>query len=115
LPFAAQAALGLFALPMLVELGMKRRFKQRCSPPRSSRPGSRLNDAYNAFVLGSLVPMSKRRVGLDQLRVTRSRGSPVDRPEHGLVLVLSSAVYCLVCLRPGSRSMRFCSRRSACW
>jgi len=105
LPFAAQPALGLFALPMLIELAMKKRFKQALLAAAIIAAWAAPQYAYNAFVLGSLVPMTTQGLASTGYASAGLVVRLLIDPSMGLFWFYPAAAYCLVCLRPGFRSI----------
>jgi hypothetical protein len=105
LPFAAQPALGLFAVPMLIELGLRKRYKEAAFAAAIFAVWAAPQYAYNAFVLGSLVPMTAQGLAATSYASAGLVVRLLFDPSMGLFWFYPAALYCLVCLRPSFRSI----------
>jgi hypothetical protein len=96
---AAQPALALLALPMLVDLAMKRRFLTAAACVAILAAWAAPQLAYNVWWLGTPLPMS--RVGLaspDYMSLSLLARLLVD-PAMGLIWFYPAVAYCLIRMR----------------
>jgi len=105
LAFAAQPALGLFALPLLVEQVLRKKYVPALLAALVLVAWSAPQWIYNVFWLGSFVPMRSQGLASTGYASLGLLARLLVDPSMGLFWFYPAAAYCLVCLRPGLRSL----------
>jgi hypothetical protein len=105
LAFAAQPALGLLALPFLVEQLLRKRYLPALLAAAVLVAWAAPQWIYNVFWLGSFVPMRSQGLASSNYASLGLLARLLVDPSMGLFWFYPAAAYCLVCLRPGLRSL----------